>query len=108
MIQNEIKPNVRNLREIKVDYLKGKYQYKRLYAGLTERHAKIYYAGPVEPMEPVFSKCLSIMRSFMDSNSRLSNNSRYRLRTLEHMMEDPVRNFIKKGLTHIIIFEYVQ
>lgn len=108
MIPNEIrKPNAKRLREIKVDYLKGKYQYKKLYSGLTEKKAKIYYAGPVEPMEPVFSKCLSLLRAFMDDESRLSNQSRYQLRTLENMMKDPIGNFTKKGLTHIIIFEYV-
>ena len=96
-----------NLRNVNVEYIKGKYQYKKIYSGLQSKNAEIFYAGPIIPMDAVFSKILTIMRSFMLKSDRLSNESRKSLRILENHMKDPTHNFTEKGITHIIIYEHV-
>lgn len=96
-----------NLRNVSVRYLKGKYSYKKAYLNLNTQSNKVYFAGPIEPMEPVFAKILTQMRSFMRDQDRLSNESRKSLRFLEHMMKDPNYYFKKEGITHIIIYEHV-
>lgn len=96
------------LRNVNVSYIKSKYSYKKIYAGLQSKNAEIFYAGPIIPMESVFSQILRIMRSFMQNQERLSNESRKSLRLLEDMMKDPKHYFTDEGITHIIIYEYVQ
>jgi hypothetical protein len=97
-----------NLRNVNVQYIKGKYTYKKTYASLQDTKAKIFYSGPIEPMEPVFAKILTIMRTFMVNPDRLSNVSRKSLKLLQEMMKDPTKNFKNEGITHIIIYEHVQ
>lgn len=102
------KTTKRELVNVEVSSFKGKYSYKKFYTNLQARHAQVYYAGPIEPMEAVFAKILSIMRNILaPKNSRLSNESRLSLRKLETQMRDPRENFTNQGITHLIIYQYV-
>lgn len=97
-----------NLRDVNVRYIRGKYGYKKTYSSLQNQKANIFYSGPIEPMEPVFAKILTIMRTFMENQERLSNTSRKSLKLLQDMMKDPTYYFKNEGITHIIIYENVQ
>lgn len=90
-------------RNVQVEYIKGKYQYKKTFSRLKDQ-STIYYSGPIEPMAPVFGQILGLMRRHLQEDL-LSNTSRKSLRELQDRMQDPTNTFIKKGITHIIIYE---
>lgn len=96
------------LRNVNVKYVKGKYSYKKAYSAIANKKGEIHYSGPIEPMEPVFAKIILLTRSLMEPGERLSNESRRSLKLLQDMMKDPTYYFKNEGITHIIIYEYVQ
>ena len=72
-------------------YLKGKYQYKSKYPQIDAKH-KIVYAGPVEPMAPIWDNISDILRK----SERVCTESRRELQNQFY--------FKKNGITHIIIY----
>nr|UVX63314.1 MAG: hypothetical protein [Bacteriophage sp.] len=79
-------------------YLKGKYQYKSKYPQIELKH-HIMYAGPVEPMTPIWDSISGILRRF----DRICTESRRELKKLEERSQDNIY-FKKNGITHIIIY----
>ena len=75
-------------------YCKGKYQYKSKYPQIDAKH-KIVYAGPVEPMAPIWDNISDILRK----SERVCTESRRELKKLEEFY------FKKNGITHIIIYK---
>lgn len=82
-----------------VIYCKGRYQYKSKYPQIDAKH-KIVYAGPVEPMAPIWDNASDILRK----SDRICTESRRELKKLEERSQN---NFFFKnnGITHIIIYK---
>ena len=62
-------------------YCKGKYQYKSKYPQIDAKH-KIVYAGPVEPMAPIWDNISDILRK----SERVCTESRRELKKLEEIL----------------------
>lgn len=88
-----------NLEKYKVLYLKGKYQYKSKYLQINQ----VIYAGPVDPMSPIWDKALGILRK----SDRICTESRRELKKLEEHSQDGLY-FKKNGITHIIIYKCLE
>ena len=80
-------------------YCKGKYQYKSKYPQIDAKH-KIDYAGPVEPMTPIWDNISDILRK----SERICTESRRELKKLEERSQNQFY-FKKNGITHIIIYK---
>jgi hypothetical protein len=80
-------------------YCKGKYQYKSKYPQIDAKH-KIVYAGPVEPMAPIWDNISDILRK----SERVCTESRRELKKLEERSQNQFY-FKKNGITHIIIYK---
>lgn len=85
-----------------VIYCKGKYQYKSKYPQIDAKH-KIVYAGPVEPMAPIWDNALDILRK----SDRICTESRRELKKLEERSQNNFY-FKKNGITHIIIYKCLE
>lgn len=79
-------------------YCKGKYQYNK-YPQIDAKH-KIVYAGPVEPMAPIWDNISDILRK----SERVCTESRRELKKLEERSQNQFY-FKKNGITHIIIYK---
>lgn len=91
------------LEKYSVRYCKGKYQYKHSYPKINDKRIeKVMYAGPVEPMLPIWLEITNILRS----SSRICTESRRDLKLLEKRAKDFVY-FKENGITHLIIIKYV-
>nr|UWG30926.1 MAG: hypothetical protein [Bacteriophage sp.] len=91
-----------NPEKYNVLYLKGKYQYKSKYPQIMARHWVIY-AGPVDPMSPIWDNALGILRK----SDRICTESRRELKKLEEHSQDGLY-FKKNGITHIIIYKCLE
>lgn len=80
-------------------YCKGKYQYKSEYPQIDAKY-KIVYAGPVEPMAPIWDNISDILRK----SERVCTESRRELKKLEERSQNQFY-FKKNGITHIIIYK---
>lgn len=90
------------LERYSVRYCKGKYQYKAHYPKLNAKNIEVIYAGPVEPMLPIWLKICNILRS----SNRICTESRRELK----LLEDRAKNFSyfkENGITHIIVIKHV-
>lgn len=83
-------------------YLKGKYQYKSKYPQIELKH-HIIYAGPVEPMTPIWDNISVILRR----SDRVCTESRRELKKLEKRSQNQLY-FKKNGITHIIIYRCLE
>lgn len=98
----ERKEGVRKLENYKVLYIKGKYQYKKQYPVIQGKHS-IVYAGPVEPMVPIWDCIMDILRQ----TDRICTESRRELKKLESRSQNQF-NFKKEGITHIIVYKCLE
>ena len=64
-------------------YCKGKYQYKSKYPQIETKH-KVIYAGPVEPMAPIWGNVSDILRK----SDRICTESRRELKKLEERSQN--------------------
>lgn len=92
----------REIERYNVLYLKGKYQYKSKYPKIDSKH-NIIYAGPVEPMSPIWIKISDIIRK----SSRICTESRRELKQLEERAKD-FAYFKQNGITHIIVYKCLE
>lgn len=91
------------LERYSIFYCKGKYQYKSKYPKLDAKNiTKVIYAGPIEPMLPIWLEISNILRS----SGRICTESRRDLKLLEKRAED-FTYFKKNGITHLIVIKYV-
>ena len=61
-------------------YCKGKYQYKSKYPQIETKH-KVIYAGPVEPMAPIWDNVSDILRK----SDRICTESRRELKNVHRI-----------------------
>lgn len=91
------------LERYSIIYCKGKYQYKSKYPKLEAKNInRVVYAGPIEPMLPIWLEITNILRS----SNRICTESRRDLKLLEERAKD-LSYFKDKGITHLIVIRYV-
>lgn len=90
------------LERYNVLYCKSKYQYKSKYPQIETKH-KVIYAGPVEPMAPIWGNVSGILRK----SDRICTESRRELKKLEERSRNDLY-FKKNGITHIIIYKCLE
>lgn len=83
-------------------YCKGKYQYKSKYPQIETKH-KVIYAGPVEPMAPIWGNVSDILRK----SDRICTESRRELKKLGERSQNNLY-FKKNGITHIIVYKCLE
>lgn len=83
-------------------YCKGKYQYKSKYPQIETKH-KVIYAGPVEPMAPIWDNVSDMLRK----SDRICTESRRELKKLEERSQNNLY-FKKNGITHIIVYKCLE
>lgn len=96
---------VRNIRKediekVEVEYIKGKYQYKKSYGTISGKKHKILFSGPVVDLQPALENILMLVRN---PTRRICTDSRKTLRKLEEKATN-LNNFKDQGITHIIIY----
>lgn len=96
---------VRNVRKediekVEVEYIKGKYQYKKSYGTISGKKHKILFSGPVVDLQPALENILMLVRN---PTRRICTDSRKTLRKLEEKATN-LNNFKDQGITHIIIY----
>lgn len=91
--------SAREIENFDVLYIKGKYQFKKQYPRVNTKN-NILYAGPVEPMLPIWLKISDIIRN----STRVSTESRRELKKLEERAKN-FSYFQENGITHIIILQ---
>lgn len=99
---------VRNVRKediekVDVEYIKGKYQYKKAYGTLSRSH-KILFSGPVVDLQPALENIRLLVRT---PENRISTESRRKLKALEEKASN-LNNFKDQGITHIIIYRCLE
>lgn len=90
------------IEKYNVLYLKSTYQYKSKYPQIELKH-HIIYAGPVEPMSPIWDRIYDILRR----SDRICTESRRELKKLEERSQNQFY-FKKNGITHIIIYRCLE
>lgn len=100
---------VRNVRKediekVDVEYIKGKYQYKKSYGIISRKNHKILFSGPVVDLQPALENIRLLVRT---PENRISTESRRKLKTLEEKASN-LNNFKDQGITHIIIYRCLE
>lgn len=100
---------IRNIRKedierIEVEYIKGKYQYKKSYGTISGKRHKILFSGPVVDLQPALENIRSLVRT---PENRISTESRRKLKVLEEKASN-LNNFKDQGITHIIIYKCLE
>lgn len=100
---------VRNVRKediekVDVEYIKGKYQYKKSYGTISGKRHKILFSGPVVDLQPALENIRSLVRT---PENRISTESRRKLKALEEKASN-LNNFKNQGITHIIIYKCLE
>lgn len=98
--------NKQNLREIKVEYVKGKYAYKQRINGLDQKSFHIEFSGPIDIFERDHDSVLTLYE-VERRKGRLSLPSRIALKGLQ-MNLDNTSMIKSKGITHIIVYEIIK
>lgn len=92
------------LRNVKVEYIKGKYQYKKRLAVLNNQSVfNVEFSGPID----IFQRDPDSILTLYDverQRGRLDKESRNTLKGLQMNLNN-TSVIISKGVTHIIIYE---
>lgn len=91
-----------NLRDVRVEYVKGKYTYKNRKNILSEI-AKILFSGTVSSLRKD-PESISTLYDNERSNGRISKPSRDAIKGLQMNLSNP-KVIESKGVTHIIVYE---
>lgn len=98
--------NVKNdaREKYNVLYCKGKYQFKLKYPKLEAKNInKVVYAGPVEPLLPIWLEITNILRK----SDRICTESRRELKKLEERANKG-SYFKENGITHLIVYKCLE
>lgn len=100
---------VRNIRKeeiekVEIEYIKGKYQYKKSYGIIQGKRHKILFSGPIIDLQPALENIMMLVRT---PENRISTDSRKKLKALEQKATN-IGNFKDQGITHIIIYKCLE
>ena len=93
------------LRNVKVEYIKGKYAFKQRMNGLNPESYHIEFSGSIDTFKNPAS--ISSLYDVQRTRGRLDQGSRMALKGLQ-MNLDNTSVIKSKGVTHIIIYEVLK